>query len=145
MPSAQPRIRGQETATSFAINNVPQISTRDIRSLELAFKFETQSEGYLGETTERKDSIFKGISGKEEFHFENNSIFGIVQSFLSLATRRVPGIQINTKTTINFATGAPTRMIVPNIYAGEIPFSFSDRASFVTVSFPFEAETIQFA
>ena len=145
MANASPRVRGQETSTAFAINNVPQVNTRDIRSLELTWKFEIQSEGYLGETTERKDSIFKGIAGKEEFHFENNGVFTIVTQFLNLATRRVPGIQINTKTTVNFATGAPQRIIVPNIFAGEIPFSFSDRASFVTVSFPFEAESANFA
>lgn len=140
---ASPRARGQETETAFAINNVPQLATTDIRSLEMAWQLEVQKEGYLGETTDRKDSIYRGISGKQQFHFENPAIFNVVTSFVSKAQRRTPGIQINTKTTINFATGLKTRLIIPDLSSGEIGLSFSDRAAFGTIDFPFEASDAQ--
>jgi hypothetical protein len=140
---ASPRVRGQETATTIAINNVPQLQTTDIRSLEMTWELEVQKEGYLGETTDRRDSIYRGVSGKQQYHFENPAIFGIVTSFVGKAQRRTPGVQINTKTTIQFASGLRTRLLIPDISPGGIPLSFSDRAAFGTIDFPYEAADAQ--
>jgi hypothetical protein len=137
------RVRGQEVQTLFAVNNVPQAQTTDVRSFEFSWQLEVQKEGYLGETTDRRDSIYRGVSGKQQFHFENPAIFGVVNSFVDRARRRVPGLQINDKATINYASGLKTRIIIPDIVAGEIPMSFSDRASFGTIDFPFEAQDVQ--
>ena len=66
------RIKGQEVETLIVVDGAPRDTITDIRSFEFAFQTEIMSEGYLGETTERKDSIFKGIRGRLELHFETS-------------------------------------------------------------------------
>jgi hypothetical protein len=141
MPST--RIRGQENATIIVVNNVPQLQTTDIKSCEFTFQLEVQKEGYLGEFTDRRDSIYRGITGKQEYHFENPSWMNIVQQAVQRAQRRTPGIQLNTKSTINYSSGQKTRIVINDFSPGEIPITFSDRASFATLAFPFEAEDAQ--
>lgn len=138
------RIRGQEVANFIVVGNQPVLTVTDIKSLEIEWQLEIQSEGYLGETTERKDTIFKGIRGNQEYHFENPDIFQIVFAVLDRASRRVPGLVINTKTTLNFQ-GRPYRLIVPNCQFGAIPMKFGSRADYGTITLPYEAELAQAA
>ena len=137
------RVRGQEVETLFAVDNVPQIATTDVRSFEMGWQLGIQKEGYLGETSDRRDSIYRGVSGSQEFHFENKAIFNIVTAFINKARRREPGVQINTKATINFGGGTKARVVVPDISAGEIPMNFGSRSDFGTIKFPWEAMDAQ--
>jgi hypothetical protein len=134
------RIRGQETSTLFVVNNVPILTVADIKSFEMTWMFDVQKEGYLGETTERKDMIFSGISGSLDYHFEQGDIAKIiVGAALDRATRRVPGTQINIKTTLRFGDGTLLRVTIPQANFGAIPMKFQDRKAYGTFTFPFEA------
>ena len=134
------RVRGQETNVQFLINSVPQITTSDIKSHEMEWQFEIQKEGYIGETSDRRDTIFRGMRGSIEFHFENPDIFGIIASILLRATRRVPGTQINLKTVINYSDFGPTTIVIPGIAIGAVPLKFGSRSDYGMLTFPYEAQ-----
>lgn len=133
------RVKGQEVEIMLIVNSVAQVTLTDIRSSEFAFMLEILSEGYLGETTERKDSIFKGIRGDLELHFENSDIFKFFKAVVDKARRRTPGTLINIKQTLNFPNGQRARVLIPNCEFGEIPVGFGSRGDYGTVKLTFEA------
>lgn len=137
------RIKGQEVEVIAVVNGIPQDNTTDVRNFELSWMTEIIKEGYLGETTDRYDSVFHGIHGKLDLHFENTQVFSIIQTILDKARRRVPGVTINIKATLAFPNGDRVRVIVPNVEFGEVPMNFGGRAEFGSISLDFNASDAQ--
>ena len=123
-------------------NNVLDTIT-DVRSFEMNIQLEVLKEGYLGETTMRRDEVFNGVTGKAELHFENEDIFKLFQQIVDRARRRQPGTQIAAKSSVRFPNGQNKIINIPHIFFGEIPVSFPGRAEYATVSLNFEAEDYQ--
>jgi hypothetical protein len=111
----------------------------DVRSFEMAFQTEILREGYLGETTDRRDEIFRGIRGRIELHFENQDVFALFATVVNRARRREPNSKINVKATLNFPNGQRPRVIINDVFFGELPMNFSSRSDYGAVSLDFEA------
>lgn len=137
------RIKGQEVEVLISVDNVPQTTITDIKSFDVTFQLEQKSEGYLGETTNRKDDIFNGIKGKIELHFENEDVVTLIESIVNRATRRTPGTKINIKATLNFPNGQRPRMLFPDVQFGEIPMTFGSRTDYGSITLDFEGSDFQ--
>jgi hypothetical protein len=138
------RIKGQEVEIVVLQDGAPQDSLTCCRSVELTFKTELIEESYLGEKTNRYDSIFKGVSGKLEFHIETPEIFNVVQAIVDKAQRRTPGMRLNIKTTLNFPSGRKAKVLVADIEVGEMPINFGSRSDYGSFSLPFGASNGKF-
>lgn len=138
------RIKGQETEVMVAVNGQPVTSINAIKSLEVSFDQEIKDEGYLGETTNRKDAIFNGISGNIEFNFDSPDAFDIIVEIVDKARRRTPGTTINVQTTLNFPSGRRRRIILPNVEFGAIPMSFGSRGDFGSLKLEFQGSDYNF-
>lgn len=134
------RVKGQEVALLFNLNNTPVKTVTDFRSFEMTWQTETKSEGYLGETTNRRDDVFNGIMGKVELHFENQDVFNLIQAIVDRARRREPGTTITLKVTLQMPNGQRPRVTIPNCFFGAIPMNFGSRTDYGTISLDFEAE-----
>lgn len=137
------RIKGQETEVMLLVDGKTQAALTDVKSFEMAFMLDILSEGYLGETTERKDTIFKGVRGNLELHFESADVFKFFTAVVDKARRRTPGTKINVKTTLNFPGGDRPRVIIPNVSFGEIPISFGSRDDYGSIKLEWEAAEAQ--
>lgn len=137
------RIKGQEVEAILVVNGAPQLSTTDIKSFELTLQLEILSEGYLGETTDRKDSVFKGIAGSLELHVENQEFLRLFQAIVDKARRRTPGTRINLKATLNFPNGDRPRVLIPDVEFGELPLNFGSRTDYGAITLSFEASSMQ--
>ena len=84
------RIKGQEVQVLLIAGGVPVETLTAVKSFEVAFQIDTLTEGYLGETTDRRDAIFKGISGKMELHMEDQTILILARAIIDKARRRTP-------------------------------------------------------
>ena len=133
------RIKGQETEVVVIADGVPQTNLTDIKDSEFAFKMEIIQEGYLGQTTDKYDSVFKGVRGKMTLHFDNPDVFTMALKIKDKARRRTPGVKFNLKMTLNFPSGRRARVVIPDVEFGELPFNFSDRSQFVSHSIEFAA------
>ena len=73
MSTAQ-RIKGQEV--SLLITNAGELedTLTDIQNFNMEYEFETKSQGYLGEKTNRQDSIFNGIKFDFEIHVHTQDV-----------------------------------------------------------------------
>ena len=134
-------IKGQEVEVIAVLDGVPQTDVFLIRSFEFTFQQSISSEGYLGETTNRKDSIFNGISGMFDAHIENAKALSLYLALVDKARRRTPGTILNVKATLNFPNGDRPRVLIPNVECGDLPVKFGSRSDYGSVSIPFEAST----
>ncbi len=126
------RIKGQEVEIVALVNGAPQTSLSFARSIEFAFKVDMLQEGYLGETTDRYDAVFRGIRGRVEFHFNGFGPFLLTQQLIDKARRREAGTRVNMKATLRFPSGSRARVLFRDVEFGELPFSFGSRSDYGT-------------
>ena len=72
------RIKGQEVELMLVVNGVAKTTLTAVRSFEMSWQQEIKSEGYLGETTNHKDSVFNGIRESMEYNFDNPDILQLI-------------------------------------------------------------------
>lgn len=135
---ADQRIKGQETTVIIVENGNPLNTIRDIQSMDMEAALEIISEGYLGETTLRKDEKYNGYSGSIGMHFSNPEILNLTRRIIDRARRRDPGLKINIQTTLQFPNGVRTRVILKDCFFGAIPMSFGGQGEYGSVTLPFE-------
>lgn len=137
-----PRIKGQEFELILIQNNVPLPAVTDVRSFEMAAQLEILKEGYLGETTDRRDSVYRGYRGRMAVHFEDRGILDLMRAAVDKARRRTATgvIKINLKVTLNFPEGQRVRVVLKDLNFGEIPLSVGSRTDYAEVSLDFEGE-----
>ena len=138
------RIKGQEASLVMLVDGAPQEELVDCRSWDLSWKTELLQEGYMGETTDRYDTVYHGVSGNAEFHIENASCFNLIQMIVDKARRREPGTRFNLKLVWNIPSGTKVRVIVPDIEFGELPTAFGSRTDYGTFKFEFGASEANF-
>ena len=137
MPSY--RVRGQEVSVQVVQNGKIVAELTDVKSFDVEFQMDVMKEGYLGEFTDRRDDMFKGISGKIEFHIENNGPFDFINAIVQRSQSRVKGTQFNVQSTINLPNGQVKRLLVNDIFFSSVPVNVSGRSDYVTYSLPYEA------
>jgi len=140
---ADQRIKGQEVEVLLVVNGKVQSTITDVRSFEVAAQLEILREGYLGETVDRRDEIYRGVRGRMELHYENKDIFDLIQTFVNRARRAEPGTKVNIKATLNFPNGQRPRVLIQDAYFGEVPLSFGSRSDYGTMSLEFESSNFK--
>ena len=133
------RIKGQEVEIVLLVNGEPREALTFAKSLEMRFKTEILQEGYLGETTDRYDSVFKGVAGRLEFNFDSAAVFALISDIVNKARRRDAGTVINIKTTLNFPSGRRARVVIREAEFGELPINFGSRSDYGTFQLEFSA------
>ena len=137
MPSY--RLRGQEVSVQIVRDSALITEITDVKSFEVEFQLDVMSEGYIGEFTDRRDDIFKGITGKIEFHIENGAPFDLVNEIVLRAQRRTASAQFNVQATVRLANGQRKRLVINDLFFGSVPFNVASRTDYVTYSLTFEA------
>lgn len=134
------RVKGQEVAVSFVSANGTEESVADVKSCDIQFDRDILSEGYLGQTTEQKDDIFKGVSGKVEFHIRKAGSLDLINRMNEKTKKRLPGEQFELVGTFTFPDGEKRRILIPDTKFGSIPLSISSRDDYVSITFDFAAD-----
>jgi len=135
---AAQRIKGQEVEVQIIKDGVPQSNVTAVKSLEISFQMEIKSEGYLGETANRKDAIYNGMRGSMTVNFSDSGTLDLTKAIVDKAQRRTPGVQFNIKAALNFPNGTRKRVIIPDVEFGEIPLNFGSRSDYGEQKFDFE-------
>lgn len=136
------RIKGQEVEVLLVVDGKIQSQMTDVRSFEVAPKTEIKEEGYLGEKTNRYDEIYNGVRGRMELHFENQSVFDFWFAIIDRAKRRTPGVKVNIKSTLRFPNGQKPRVILQDVFFGEMPMNFAGRGDYGTLGLDFACSDI---
>lgn len=135
------RIKGQETQFRITKGGVLLRTVTAIESMTLTMKLDILRKGYLGETTDRRDDIFKGFA--IEFSFDPESKEGIVLmvALRDRATRRTAAanVQINLSTILNFANGDRPRITIADLKFQDPSINISGRDAYVSERLSAEA------
>ena len=138
------RIKGQEVTLSFVTPDGRAEGLADIQSFEAEIQLEILREGYLGDTVERRDDIYKGVSGRCELHMESADYFAFTQLVQDRAERRTAaGGKFNATASFAFPNGTRARITFENIFFDALPLRVSDRASYVQATVAWECERIR--
>jgi hypothetical protein len=133
------RVKGQSVSVVVLQDGAPLEEISFGRSIEMNFRTELLQEGYLGETTDRYDTIYRGIGGRIEFHFDSAEVFNLITSIIDKARRRDPGVRFNIKFTVSFPAGGKVRVIAKDAEFGELPIAFGSRADYGTFNLEYGA------
>lgn len=132
---ANQRIKGQETELSVVVDGAVQSQLTDaIQSFEFTQEAETLEEGYLGEKSNRYDSIYKGYSFSIGLHNSSGGVFDFLNTLRDRDQRRTPGVVINIKTTLNFPSGERKRIILTDAFFDSAGLSFGGRSEYGTTT-----------
>jgi len=135
------RIKGQETEVVLLMNGQPVESFTDIKSANATFNMEIKEQGFLGETANRYDSVFNGISGDLDMEFSTPAVFTVITALVDKARRRLPGTTVNVKMTLNFPSGRRARVVFPNVEFGEIPLGVGGRADYNSLKLSYKGSS----
>lgn len=135
------RILGQDVQIRLSQGGKPLTTITAIKN----FTFETRqrilTEGFLGETAQRQDSLFDEVGGSFSVQPEDPEILTFQKFLVDRAIRRVADEQ---QVTIAFRISFPNRkvakIIVPAPEFDPVPFNASGRDAYVEMSFTWKAE-----
>lgn len=134
------RIMGQDVIVTPFINDIPQQAITDVRNFEVAVQVEVVREGYLGQFTDRRDDIYRGIRGSYEIHFSSRAALDMVVSITNRARRVGANVQIITQAALVFPNGDSPIIVTTDCFFNEIPLAFGSRGDFGNIRFDWEAD-----
>lgn len=135
------RIKGQEVVIDVISPGGREVTLGDVVSASLTFQFDVLKQRLLGETTDRKDDIFRGVEGEMEVQLEQAAALEFVGRVKDRATRRSSASEVFAVTmTLEFPEGGSARVQLSPVYFGNIPINVGGGDEYVTLSLTFEAE-----
>lgn len=137
------RLKGQEVSITVMKDGVAVTSLSDIRNFTLTPNFDRLTEGYLGETTDRYDEMYKGISFELEAHLEEPGFVDFIEAVRDRARRRIPDTKINIFATLNFPNGQRVRIVLQNCFFADMPFNVGSRQDYGSVKLSGAAEDFE--
>lgn len=138
------RIKGQEVSIKVVKGGNIVAEVNDIRSFEVGMQLEVLKEGYLGEFTDRRDDVFRGVSGKMDVHMESGSVFDLFRDLIQRSQRRTAGVTVNIQAQLQFPNGNQKLVNINDCFFGEIPLTVGGRSEYVTFTLNFEAQDVVF-
>lgn len=132
------RIKGQEVEILVVEGGSPVSTVQNITNFEMTNILELLTEGYLNETTDRRDEIYRGFRGSFALHFSNRDVIDLIRRIVNRARRRTAGLIVNIKATLQFPNGQRVRVVLKDCFFGEVPMSFGSRSDYGTISMTFE-------
>lgn len=138
------RVKGQETTISVSGPNGLQQGLDAISSFEAELQQDILSEGFLGEVAERKDEIFRGVSGSVEAQVSSSDYLRFLARVNDRAQRRTPATEVwNITTTLNLPNGTTARVQFLDVAFGNLPININARDEYVTVGFDWECSSFR--
>lgn len=139
------RLRGQETQLRITQGGVILRTLTLIENLTVTILAEILRKSYLGQTTEMKDDIYKGVKVEFGFDVTSSEPFVMVATLRDRMQRRTAqaGAQVNLRTTLNLANGTRPRLTIPDLKFQDPTFALQNRESYAGFRFQCEAEDFQ--
>lgn len=138
------RVKGQEVRVTWTAPGGTVGSLQNVQSFDLELQLEILSEGYLGETTEQKDDIFKGVRGRMEVHLSDPRFFDFARMMKERSQRRLPGAVFTATGVFEFPDGTRKRALIENAFFGPLPINTAGRDEYVAATIEFEAGDVRF-
>lgn len=138
------RLKGQEVTLSFQGPQGREDGLEVIQNFEAELQLEILREGYLGETADRRDDIYRGVTGRAELHMESKKYFQFTQRVQDRAERRSPAAgKFHATASFAFPNGDRVRLTFEDIFFDALPLRAPSRSDYVTVTVAWECERVR--
>lgn len=136
------RARGQEVQLRVTLNGQIQRTFTAIENLTITPNIEMLQKGYLGDTSDRLDEIFKGCSVEWSMDPEGAEMFQLIDTIIDRASRRTAqsAVHVNVAALFNFPNGKRIRWTLADVKFGDIPVGVPGRDQFVNGKFSGKCE-----
>ena len=125
------RITGQDITVRIIKDGVLQNEITTIKSINFVFEMERSEEDYIGETSMRYDSKFKGLACKMEVHSENSQALKLIEAIVLKAQRRAGGaVRIDIACSLLWPSGDKLSLMAKDVAFADMPFGFDGRKEF---------------
>ena len=128
------RVKGQETIITILKDGELQARIDSISDAEVTFDIEILEEGYIGETANRFDSIFNGMTIKISGHMTNKQLITLATAVVQRAQRAGGVNRIDMAITLIFPGGDLVTISVPDVHFQSIPITDGGREEYVGYS-----------
>jgi len=136
------RLKGQEVQVRLTQGGTLLRTLTAIESLTWTVMSDILRKAYLGETTERKDDIYKGTKVEFGFDAESKEPFVMVAALRDRMQRRTAqaNAQVNLVFIANLADGTRPRITIPDLKFQDPSMALQNRESYAGFRFQTEAE-----
>ncbi len=136
---ADSRIKGQEVIARFTRGSAVIAEFTTFKSMDFRYQFALIEQGYLGETSERKDEIFKGVGGTIEADMADEQYLVFVDMVRQRAQRKISlaDARVNFRATFNFPNGQRPALLIRDMAFGETGINSPSRDAYVPLSLPY--------
>jgi hypothetical protein len=136
----QQRIKGQETVLSVYSDGNLVTRLDSIQDSEVIFDLDILEEGYMGERSNRFDSIFKGMSLRATGHLTNAELVRFADRVVRRAQRFDDSVtRVDAGLTLVFPGGDLLTISVIDLQFGPIPVNVGGRDEYVEWTFDAKA------
>lgn len=120
----------------------PETTLTAFSDFTFQYDFASSEEGYLGETTMRKDDIYNGISGSFTVHAESQDLLLFLDFIKERAQRKrnVNQSRINATVRLTFPNGETPRVLIRDMKFDAAPVAVPGRDAYVNTAFSYKAE-----
>lgn len=126
------RARGQEVIVLVSKDGDLQARIDTIQDCEVTYNLTNQEEGYLGETANRFDSIFNGVTFRITGHATNRQFAELIAAIRDRAQRRAGGAaRVDLSMTIFFPNGDTVTVLALDCHFSDLPITVGSREDFV--------------
>ena len=133
------RIKGEDVVVTFTGPSGPEDGLTDISNFEAEIQLDILKEGYIGETTDRRDDIFRGVTGSVDINMSSADYFRFLERVKDRAQNRgASDAQFEAQASFSFPNGERVRLSFENIFFANLPISVPDRASYVKSTISWE-------
>lgn len=139
------RIKGLECSLALSTpDGSNEDIFEDILEANLSIDLEILERAYIGQTGNKFDDIFRGISGDMKFHMEGLTYLKFTEAVQDRATRRTPADGVFSLTfSFNFPSGARARLTCEDIFFGALPVKIPKQDEYVEGGIEFKCATLR--
>jgi hypothetical protein len=135
--AAGQRIKGQEVSILITVDGEVQSEITDLQNFGITPQTELIQQGYLGETTDRYDEIFKGAKGDFEMHTHSQDFVTLEKAIIDRARRKTPDVVFNIVATLAFPNGDTPTITLPDVKWGPMANTVPNRADYLKIKMEF--------
>jgi hypothetical protein len=136
------RLRGSDAQIRLVLNNVLQRTITAVRDITWTTKRDILRQGFLGESADRHDDIFRGNAVEFTVEPESKEIFVFERALINRSSRRTAqaNVRVDLSVVWQFPNGDRPRITLLDLKFGDTAFSIPGRDQFATGRFQAECD-----
>lgn len=134
------RIKGQEMQVRITKGGELKRTLTAVESLTFTVKVDILRKSYLGETTDRRDDIYRGVALELSIDSESPEVIELLEAIRDRASRRTSAAETQINVTFSMAFQQKRKRIsIPDLHFQDPGLSVSGRDAYVPLKLTAEA------